>query len=391
MKTIIERRKPLRAFFELGRVLRSADTAPTPYRVVEGYAYVNAWVGDGVNLKRSAMQAATDDYMRWGAVREMHGPSAVGTAIGEAEVVREDGAVEVLPLGCVWDERGVLLRSKIVDPTAILKIDEGVYRGYSVGIRATLMRGSDVEACSWIENSLVDRPADPDSGFTAVRVDAAAEEYDVARMVEGRTFADYLDELRQQDVLNDLSSAYYTFLDCCYAILRSGGDAGMLTQNLDEFVAYVKSHVFAEAGMERVQRALEAAKVARQALADLPSAVERAASAQASDSESRQALEAARAEVKSLRADLAARDAQIERLQRTPDPNQQRPLRTPTGYVAPERVFLASGDPDTLKDLREQLARLEATDASGLSESERQGLVTRMLALKSQIAAGEAA
>jgi hypothetical protein len=391
MKTLIERRKPLRAFFELGRVLRSADTASAPYRVVEGYAYANAWVGDGVNLKRSAMVAATDDYMRWGAVREMHQPSAVGTAIGQVEVVREDGEAETLPLGCFWDERGVLLRSKIVDPDAILKIDEGVYRGYSVGIRATLMRGSDIEACSWIENSLVDRPADPDGGFTAVRVDAAAQEYEVTRMVEGRTFADYLDELRQQDVINDLSSAYYTFLDCCYSILQAGGDAGMLSQNLDEFVAYVKSHVFAEAGMERVQRALEAATAARQALADLPSAVERAASAQASDSESRTALETARAEATRLRSDLAARDAQIERLTRTPDPNQQRPMRTPAGFVAPERQFAASGDPDALKDLRAELARLDATDVSGMSEPDRQTLVTRMMTLKSQIAAGEAA
>ena len=165
----------------------------------------------------------------------------------------------------------------------------------------------------------------------------------------------------------------------------------MLNQNLDEFVAYVKSHIFAEAGAERVQRALEAATAARQALADLPSAVERAASAQASDSESRTALETARAEATSLRADLAKRDAEIERLKRTPDPNQQRPMRTPAGFVAPERTFAASGDPDALKGMRAELARLEATDVSGMGESERQSLVTRMLALKSQIAAGEAA
>ena len=165
----------------------------------------------------------------------------------------------------------------------------------------------------------------------------------------------------------------------------------MLNQNLDEFVAYVKSHVFGEAGMERVQRALEAATSARQALADLPSAVERAASAQASDSESRTALETARAEATRLRSDLAARDAQIERLTRTPDPNQQRPMRTPAGFVAPERQFAASGDPDALKEMRAELARLDATDVSGMSEPDRQTLVTRMMTLKSQIAAGEAA
>ena len=109
-----------------------------------------------MNLKRSAMEAAADDYMKFGAVRAMHQPDAVGTAIGEVTVMGEDGTEETLTLGISWDEKGAKIRTKVVDPNAILKLDEGVYRGFSVGVRPTVMRGTDVVACTWPENSLVD-------------------------------------------------------------------------------------------------------------------------------------------------------------------------------------------------------------------------------------------
>ena len=50
-------------------------------RIVEGVAFANETVeGEGgIRLKREAMQAATPDYLRWGAVREMHTASAAGT------------------------------------------------------------------------------------------------------------------------------------------------------------------------------------------------------------------------------------------------------------------------------------------------------------------------
>jgi len=87
MKT---RMKPLRLFVPITRV-------DAEQRLVEGYCYVNAEVGDGVNLTRAAMEEAAD-YMRWGAVREMHGPNAAGTA-----------------LGVEFDEKGAFFRAKIVD------------------------------------------------------------------------------------------------------------------------------------------------------------------------------------------------------------------------------------------------------------------------------------
>lgn len=123
---------------------------------VEGYTFVNEIVpGEGgVRLKRSAMEAATPDYLQWGAVREMHGKNAAGVAMG----------VE-------WDERGAYIRAKVVDREAQRKVEEGVYKGFSCGVNPTLVRGKDVDACRWIENSLVDRPKDPDCLLSVSRVD----------------------------------------------------------------------------------------------------------------------------------------------------------------------------------------------------------------------------
>lgn len=127
-------------------------------RVVEGYCFVNEVVDGegGIRLLRSAMEAATEDYMRWGAVREMHQASAVGTALA-------DGC------GITWDEKGAKLRAKIVDEAAWRKVKEGVYRGFSLGASPKLIRGKNVEKVSWVENSLVDRPKDPSCPFTLFR------------------------------------------------------------------------------------------------------------------------------------------------------------------------------------------------------------------------------
>lgn len=147
----------LHLFFPITRVDDEA-------RIVEGYAFVNEVVDGegGIRLLRSAMEAATEDYMRWGAVREMHTASAVGTALA-------DGC------GITWDEKGALLRAKIVDDAAWKKVKEGVYRGFSLGAAPKLIRGRNVEKVSWNENSLVDRPKDTDCAFTLFRLDDGGE------------------------------------------------------------------------------------------------------------------------------------------------------------------------------------------------------------------------
>ena len=48
---------------------------------VWGYASSEAVDSDGEIITAEAMKAAIPDYMKFGAVREMHGKSAAGTAI----------------------------------------------------------------------------------------------------------------------------------------------------------------------------------------------------------------------------------------------------------------------------------------------------------------------
>jgi hypothetical protein len=152
----IVKRKPIHVYIPFERVEKTEDGC-----IVEGYAFVNEVVrGEGgIAIKRSAMEAATPDYMRFANVREMHGRNAAG-------VVQEHQ----------WDDRGCFLRTKVVDPVAAVKCEEGVYKGYSIGIQPLVMRGKDVEKLDWIETSLVDRPKDPDAVFTAYRADELSEE-----------------------------------------------------------------------------------------------------------------------------------------------------------------------------------------------------------------------
>jgi hypothetical protein len=124
-------------------------------RIVEGYCFCNPAVkGDSYSVSRKAMEDATPEYLRWGAVRAMHQPIAAGTA----EAI-------------VWDENGALLRAKIVDDQEWRKVKAGVYKGFSIGVKPELVRGNSVEKLTWVENSLVDRPKDPDAVFTVARAE----------------------------------------------------------------------------------------------------------------------------------------------------------------------------------------------------------------------------
>lgn len=127
-------------------------------RIVEGVAFANEAVeGEGgLRLSRASMQSATPDYLKWGAVREMHQPSAVGRAL----------SVE-------WLESGAaVLRVQVVDDLAWKKVRQGVYKGFSVGVLPRLIRNGSVEQCTWVETSLVDRPKDPDAVFLAFRAES---------------------------------------------------------------------------------------------------------------------------------------------------------------------------------------------------------------------------
>ena len=125
---------------------------------VWGYASSEAVDSDGEVITAQAMKAAIPDYMKFGAVREMHGSNAAGTAI---EInVEDDGRT--------------FFGAHIVDPVAVTKVKKGVYKGFSIGGGVTArdeLNKSQITGLKLTEISLVDRPANPDAVFTCFKAD----------------------------------------------------------------------------------------------------------------------------------------------------------------------------------------------------------------------------
>lgn len=125
---------------------------------VWGYASSEAVDSDGEIIAAEAMKAAIPDYMKFGAVREMHGSNAAGTAI---EInVEDDGRT--------------FFGAHIVDPVAVAKVKTGVYKGFSIGGSVTArdeLNKSQITGLKLTEISLVDRPANPDAVFTCYKAD----------------------------------------------------------------------------------------------------------------------------------------------------------------------------------------------------------------------------
>ncbi|MGE7437951.1 HK97 family phage prohead protease [Kitasatospora sp. NPDC001175] len=108
---------------------------------------------------------------RWladgGGVREQHDPKkAVGVGVGLSK--GEDGAH--------------YLTARIVDPVAVKKIEHGVLRGFSVGIKNPRVQMGKADAPNGlvvdgdvIEVSVVDRPANPECRFDMAKADAAGD------------------------------------------------------------------------------------------------------------------------------------------------------------------------------------------------------------------------
>lgn len=132
---------------------------------VWGYASSESVDSDGETITAAAMKAAIPDYMKFGAVREMHGKSAAGTAI---EInVEDDGRT--------------YFGAHIVDPVAVKKVQTGVYKGFSIGGAVTGrddLNKSVITGVKLTEISLVDRPANPDAVFTCFKADKGTESED---------------------------------------------------------------------------------------------------------------------------------------------------------------------------------------------------------------------
>jgi hypothetical protein len=106
----------------------------------------------GEIVRAAAMREAIPNYMQFPALREMHGLSAAGTA-----------------LECNCGDDGVTrIVGHVVDPIAVKKIRNNVYRGFSIGGRVRERESGNYKVITKLdlhEISLVDRPANPEAIF----------------------------------------------------------------------------------------------------------------------------------------------------------------------------------------------------------------------------------
>jgi hypothetical protein len=108
----------------------------------------------------AAMKAALPAYMRFGALREMHGLSAAGATLS-AEVT-DDGATRI--------------ETHVVDPVAVKKVQLGVYKGFSIGGKVLERDPNDRRVITKLrlnEISLVDRPCNPEAVIDVWKADRA--------------------------------------------------------------------------------------------------------------------------------------------------------------------------------------------------------------------------
>lgn len=126
--------------------------------IVEGIASTEDVDSDGELVKATAMKAAIPDYMKFGAVREMHQPLAAGTALDIA--VGDDGVTTI--------------KAHIVDAEAIKKVQTNVYKGFSIGGSVTQrddLNKTVITGINLVEVSLVDRPANPNAVINCYKAD----------------------------------------------------------------------------------------------------------------------------------------------------------------------------------------------------------------------------
>ena len=128
-------------------------------RLVYGYATTEALDSQGERVSKEAVEGALADYMKFANIREMHQPSAVGVA-KEANL----------------DEKGLFLCAKVVDDQAWKKVEEGVYKGFSLGGKKVAKVGDTVTQMRLTEISLVDRPANPEALITLFKLDESSSE-----------------------------------------------------------------------------------------------------------------------------------------------------------------------------------------------------------------------
>lgn len=178
--------------------------------IVKGIASSEVVDSQGEVVTAKAMEAAIPDYMKFGAIREMHQPMAAGTAL-KCEV-NAAGETE--------------LEAHIVDPVAVLKCRENVYKGFSIGGK---VKGRDevnkntINALRLTEISLVDVPANPSATFA---IGKAEEAEDIISKWAG-------------EEISDARCALQCLDDCFYLLMKESSEMGEPPEQVEALKAVV--------------------------------------------------------------------------------------------------------------------------------------------------------
>lgn len=127
-------------------------------RMVYGYASTESVDSQGEIVEKEAIIRALPDYLKFGNIREMHQPVAVG----------KTKSTKV-------DENGLFISVKVVDDRAWQKVKEGVYNGFSIGGRVVNKIGNRIKDLILSEISLVDRPANQQAVFTMYKAESGSD------------------------------------------------------------------------------------------------------------------------------------------------------------------------------------------------------------------------
>ena len=189
---------------------------------VEGFASSEAVDSDGEIVTAEAMKAALPDYMKFGAVREMHQSKAAGTAIEAA--VQADGRT--------------YFKAHIVDTEAVKKVNAGVYKGFSIGGKVTSrdeLNKSTVTGLKLVEISLVDRPANQEAVFSLAKFEDD-EDHDLKKYA-GESIRD------AGCAIDALSSIYYLYSKELTESEENAEQISSLKTVIDNLKAFISSEI----------------------------------------------------------------------------------------------------------------------------------------------------
>ena len=189
---------------------------------VEGFASSEAVDSDGEIVTAEAMKAALPDYMKFGAVREMHQSKAAGTAIEAA--VQADGRT--------------YFKAHIVDTEAVKKVNAGVYKGFSIGGKVTSrdeLNKSTVTGLKLVEISLVDRPANQEAVFSLAKFEDD-EDHDLKKYAGEQIFD-------ASAALDALGAVFYLYSKEVSETAENPDQVEALKSVIDNLKAFIASEI----------------------------------------------------------------------------------------------------------------------------------------------------